>query len=71
VLPKFTPGTIASKVFGGLVQEFQLHPEKRTAVVVFVYPTEARSFVHHFRNIREKGTQHDIRALQIEVSWYR
>ena len=71
MLPKFTPGTIANKVFGGVVQEFQLHPEKRTAVVVFVHPREARSFVHHVRNVREKGTEHDIRDLQIEASWFR
>ncbi|KFZ02856.1 hypothetical protein V502_11449 [Pseudogymnoascus sp. VKM F-4520 (FW-2644)] len=71
VLPKFTPGAIANKVFGGVVQEFQLHPGKRTAVVVFVHPREARSFVHHVRNVREKGTEHDIRDLQIEASFFR
>lgn len=71
VLPKFTPGAIANKVFGGVVQEFQLHPGKRTAVVVFVYPREARSFVHHVRNVREKGTEHDIRDLQIEASFFK
>ncbi|OAF63095.1 hypothetical protein VC83_00474 [Pseudogymnoascus destructans] len=71
VLPKFTPGAIANKVFGGVIQEFQLHPGKRTAVVVFMHPREARSFVHHVRNIREKGTGHAIRDLQIEASWFR
>ncbi|KFY10732.1 hypothetical protein V492_04872 [Pseudogymnoascus sp. VKM F-4246] len=70
-LPKFTPGTIAKKVFGGVIQEFQLHPDRRTAVVVFVFQREARSFVHHIRNVREKGTEQDIRELQIEASWYR
>ncbi|OBT72337.1 hypothetical protein VF21_09458 [Pseudogymnoascus sp. 05NY08] len=71
VLPRFTPGAIANKVFGGVVQEFQLHPAKRTAVVVFVHPREARSFVHHVRNVREKGTGHAIRELQIEASWFK
>ncbi|KFY97764.1 hypothetical protein V498_01887 [Pseudogymnoascus sp. VKM F-4517 (FW-2822)] len=71
VLPKFTPGAIAERIFGGVVQEFQLHPEKRTAVVVFMHPREARSFVHHVRNVRQKGTEHDIRDLQIEASWFR
>jgi hypothetical protein len=71
VLPKFTPGAIANKVFGGVVQDFQLHPGKRTAVVVFMHPREARSFVHHVRNIRQKGTEHAIRELRIEASWFR
>jgi hypothetical protein len=70
-LPKFTPGAIANRVFGGLVQEFQLHPGQRTALVVFMHPIEARSFVHHFKNVREKGTLQEIRELQIEVSWYQ
>lgn len=70
-MPKFTPGAVADRVFGGLVQEFQLHPDKRTAVVVFLHSIEARAFVHHFQNVREKGTEQEIRELQIEVSWYK
>lgn len=70
-LVEFTPGAIARRVFGGNVQEFQLHPDRRTAVVVFLHANEARSFVHHYLNVREKGTAQEIRDLQIEVSWYR
>jgi hypothetical protein len=70
-MPKFTPGAVADRVFGGLVQEFQLHPDKRTAVVVFLHSIEARAFIHHFRNVREKGTEQEIRELQIEASWYK
>lgn len=70
-MPKFTPGAVANRVFGGLVQQFQLHPAKRTAVVVFVHSVEARAFVHHYKNVREKGTEQEIRELQVEVSWYR
>lgn len=68
---EFTPGVIANKVFGGIVQEFQLHPERATAVVVFMHPNEARSFVHHFINVKSHGTEQERRELQMEVSWYK
>lgn len=70
-IPKFTPGAIADRVFGGMVQEFQLHPAKRVAVVVFLHSVEARAFVQHFQNVRDKGTEQEIRELQIEVAWYK
>lgn len=68
---EFTPGAIAQRVFGGNVQEFQLHPHRSTAVVIFLHANEARSFVHHYLNVRAHGTAQEIRELQMEVSWYR
>ena len=54
-----------------VVQEFQLHPDQRSAVVIFVHPVEARSFVKHVKNVRENGTGQEIRELQIEAAWYK
>jgi hypothetical protein len=68
---KFTPGAIAKRVFGGFIQEMQLFPAQRIAIVVFLHPSEANAFVRHIRKIHEEGRLEEIRALQIEVGWYK
>ena len=68
---EFTPSAFARRVFGGNVQEFQFHPDHSTAIVVFLHANEARSFVHHYLNVRTHGTSQEIRELQMEISWYR
>jgi len=70
-LVKFTPGAVARRVFGGLVQEFQLHPSRSAAVVLFVHPTEARSFIQHVQNVWRSGTAQEQSQMQIEAWWYR
>lgn len=70
-LVKFTPGAIASRVFGGVIQEMQLFPVQRVAIVIFLYPSEAKSFVRHVKKVHESGLQGEIRGLQIEAGWYK
>lgn len=53
------------------MQEFQLHPEQKMAVVIFVHPIEARAFLRHVKNVRMNGTEQEIRELQIEAAFYR
>jgi hypothetical protein len=68
---KFTPGAIAKRVFGGIIQEMQLFPTQRLAIVVFLHPVQAKGFVRHVKNTREMGTRHEIRMLQIDAGWYK
>ncbi len=70
-LVKFTPGAIASRVFGGIIQEMQLFPVQRVAIVIFLHPSEAKAFVRHVTKVHNSGRQEEIRALQIEASWYQ
>lgn len=70
-LVKFTPGAVARRMFGGLIQEFQLHPSRSAAVVVFVHPAEARSFLQHVQNVWRFGTAQEQSQLQMEAWWYR
>jgi hypothetical protein len=70
-LVKFTPGAIASRVFGGVIQEIQLFPVQRVAIVIFLHTSEAKAFVCHVKKVRELGQEIEIRALQIEAGWYK
>jgi hypothetical protein len=68
---KFTPGAIAQRVFGGIVQEMQLFPTQRLAIVVFLHCTEAKAFIRHVKRTHEIGSAYEIRYLQIEAGWYK
>jgi hypothetical protein len=68
---KFTPGAIANRVFGGIIQEMQLFPAQKVAIVIFLHPSEANAFVRHVKNVRKSGRAEEIRALQIEAGWYK
>lgn len=70
-LVKFTPGAIAKRVFSGIIQEMQLFPVQRVAIVIFLFPSEAKAFVRHVKKVHEHGTRNDIVSLQIEASWYK
>lgn len=68
---KFTPGAIARRVFGGIIQEMQLFPSQREAIVVFLHASEAKAFLRHVKATYEVGNAHEIRMLQIEAGWYK
>jgi hypothetical protein len=68
---KFTPGAIARRVFGGMIQEMQLFPVQRLAIIIFLHPSEARSFVRHVKKTYEQGREEEIRSLQIHAGWYK
>jgi hypothetical protein len=68
---KFTPGAIALRVFGGVIQEMQLFPVQRVAIVIFLHPSQANAFVRHVKQVRESGLEGEIRALQIDAGWYK
>jgi hypothetical protein len=70
-LVKFTPGAIASRVFGGNIQAMQLFPVQRVDIVIFLHPSEARAFVRHVKKVHDSGRQEEIRTLQIEAGWYK
>jgi len=70
-LVKFTPGAIAKRVFGGIIQEMQLFPVQRVAIVIFLHPSEAKAFVRHVKKTHEQGTRNEIVTLQIEAGWYK
>ena len=40
------------------------------ALVIFLFPHEASSFVRHVHNVRENDS-HGSRALQVDVDWYK
>jgi hypothetical protein len=68
---EFSPARIAEKVLGGTIQELQLFPVQRIAIVVFVHPAEAQAFITHVTNCYTKGRPEEFRALQIDAVWYR
>jgi hypothetical protein len=68
---KFTPGAIVQRVFGGIVQELQVFPVHRLAVLIFLHCTEARSFVRHVKSVSHYGNAQEIRQLQIDADWYK
>jgi hypothetical protein len=68
---KFTPGAIVSRVFSGVIQEMQLFPMQRLAIVIFLHPTEAKSFIRHVKSVSQYGNTHEIRMLQIDADWYK
>ncbi|KAI9741466.1 MAG: hypothetical protein M1818_004272 [Claussenomyces sp. TS43310] len=70
-LVKFTPGAIMKRVFGGIIQEIQIHPEKRIALVIFIHSSEASAFVKHVTSVKEAGSGQERRELQLDVTWYQ
>lgn len=50
-LVHFTPNAIMSRVCGGIIQELQLFPVLRVALVILLHPAEARACVKHFKNV--------------------
>ncbi len=69
--PTFSGTLIASRVFGAQVQEIQLFPAQRMAIIVFLFPTEARAYLQHICQVRRRGTEQEIRELQVEAAWYK
>ncbi|KAI9882417.1 MAG: hypothetical protein M1823_005837 [Watsoniomyces obsoletus] len=65
----FTPTSVSSRLFGGVIQEIQLHPRERMAIVVFLFPNEAESFVRHSTTIQERDPQ-AYRRMQLDAEWY-
>ena len=56
----FTSSAISERLFGGAIQEIQYHPAERTALVVFLFPSEAAAMVRHVKNTRENNA-HEYR----------
>ena len=65
----FTPSAIISRVFSGVLQEIQFHPRERQALIIFLFPGEADTFVRHCRTMRTHDAQ-TYRQMQIDVEWY-
>ena len=68
-LVQFSPSNIVSRIFGGVLQDIQLHPRERMAVVIFIFPGEARTFIRHNQIVRRKDPL-AYRQLQLEAQWY-
>ncbi|KAI9850722.1 MAG: hypothetical protein M1838_005213 [Thelocarpon superellum] len=68
-LVQFSPYAVVSRIFRGVIQEVQLHPDRRMALVVFVFPSEAEDFVEHIQSLRRRDA-HAFRQHQIDVEWY-
>ena len=66
----FSPGSVLSRIFGGVVQEVLLYPENRLALVVFAFPDEAESFVAHVQAL-QRYDRSAYERLQIKVTWYK
>ena len=49
----FSSSAVVQRLFGGQIQEIQFFPAERMALVAFVVPSEAESFVTHVKNMRE------------------
>jgi hypothetical protein len=67
---RFTAGSVFDRLFGGPIQEAQFFPAERVALVVFVIPKDAHTFVKHNQTVKEKSLQ-EHRRLQIDVEWYQ
>ncbi|KAI9807437.1 MAG: hypothetical protein M1833_000182 [Piccolia ochrophora] len=65
----FSPDAVISRVFGGMLQDIQIHAHDRLALVTFIFPGEAATFVTHCAIVKQMDAQAD-RALQIDVEWY-
>ena len=65
----YSTSAVVERVFGGTIQEIQYFPEERQALVVFVHPDEAATFVKHVQSVKESKT-YDYRQLQVDADWY-
>ena len=65
----YSTSAITERIFGGVVQEIEFFPEERMALVVFVHPDEAATFVRHVQSVKATDVR-DYRQLQIDVSWH-
>lgn len=65
----YSTSAVVERVFGGTIQEIQFFPEERQALIVFVYPDEAATFVKHVQSIKESKSP-DYRQLQVDAGWY-
>lgn len=65
----YSTSAVAERVFGGTVQEIQFFPEERHALVVFVHPDEAATFIKHVQSVKQTEAR-DYRQLQIDAEWY-
>lgn len=68
-LVAFNPAAVVTRVFGGVLQEMQFHPAERTALIVFLLPEEAFTFIEHVQMVRENDAQ-GYRRLQVDAEWY-
>ena len=66
----YTSSAVLARIFGGVVQEIQFFPRERQAVVIFLRPYDAQSFVQHVCAAR-KFSVHEHRRLQIDAEWYQ
>ena len=65
----FNPAAVVTRVFGGMLQEMQFHPAERTALIVFLLPVEAFTFIRHVQMVRQNDAQ-GYRRLQVDAEWY-
>lgn len=65
----YSTSAVVERVFGGTIQEFQFFPEERQALVVFIHPDEAATFVKHVQSVKETKSP-DYRQLQVDAEWY-
>ena len=67
---KFTSEALVSRLFGGKVQEIQFFPDSAQALVLFVKPQDAKTFVSHVHNARANPHALEYRQLQIAAEWH-
>ncbi|KAI9816258.1 MAG: hypothetical protein M1827_001859 [Pycnora praestabilis] len=65
----YSTSAMVARMFGGLMQAIQFHPQDRTAIAAFVFPSEADNFIRHIKAVKENDA-HGYRQLQIDAEWY-
>jgi hypothetical protein len=68
-LVHYDAAAIASRVWGGIIQEFQFFPAEHAALVVFLDPNDAAAFIQHHDTLKAHSA-HEHRRLQIHAEWY-
>ena len=68
-LVQFNPSNVIDRIRGGVLQDIQLHPREHMAIVIFIFPGEARTFVKHNQILQRKDPL-AYRQLQLEARWY-
>lgn len=64
----YSTSAVVERVFGGTIQEIQFFPAERQALVVFVHPDEAATFIKHVQSVKQKEAR-DYRQLQVDAEW--
>lgn len=65
----YSTSAVVERLFGGTIQEVQFLPEERQALVVFVHPDEAATFIKHVQSVKQNEAR-NYRQLQLDADWY-